>query len=246
MFAQVNRAIFTLIKPSEVADMKSNCSFRKRVFLLPASTDCTSYIHAIVQSSHNGEYRWETNVLYIADCCCKIELDLVVGNKRQGRLASPRKINLIISMLLSFREALARESALVKNTSGIIKTIMVALEETISIPLVVTEQGTIRIKGSRVSLDSIVHHFKLGATAEQIVQSFPSLSLGDVYSSIAYYLTHRRGIETYLEQQKVAADNLQEQLESDPDYQAEIGELRSRILRRWAAAEENGDETPTA
>ena len=56
---------------------------------------------------------------------------------------------------------------------------MVALEETISVPLAVTEHGTIRIKGSRVSLDSIIYHFKLGATAEQIVQSFPSLSLGE-------------------------------------------------------------------
>lgn len=84
---------------------------------------------------------------------------------------------------------------------------MVGLEETISIPLVVTEEGTIRIKGSRVSLDSIIHHFKLGATAEHIVQSFPSLSLGDVYSSIAYYLTHRQQIETYLEQQEVAANS---------------------------------------
>ena len=122
---------------------------------------------------------------------------------------------------------------------------MVALEETISIPLVVTE-GTIRIKGSRVSLDSIVYHFKLGATAEQIVQSFPSLSLGDVYSSIAYYLTHRQEIEMYLEDQNVAADNLQDQLESNPDYQAEIAELRSRILGRWTAAQENGEATPTA
>jgi uncharacterized protein (DUF433 family) len=52
---------------------------------------------------------------------------------------------------------------------------MVALEETIIMPLVVTEQGTIRIKGSRVSLDSVIHHFKLGATAEQIVQSFPQV-----------------------------------------------------------------------
>jgi len=34
--------------------------------------------------------------------------------------------------------------------SRIIKPIMVALEETISMPLVVTEHGTIRIKGSRV------------------------------------------------------------------------------------------------
>ncbi|MBA2702681.1 MAG: DUF433 domain-containing protein [Blastocatellia bacterium] len=128
--------------------------------------------------------------------------------------------------------------------SGIIKTIMVALEETISMPLVITEHGTIRIKGSRVSLDSIVHHFKLGATAEQIVQSFPSLSLGDVYSSIAYYLTHRQEIEEYLQEQETAADALQEQLESNPDYQAEIAELRSRMLGRWTSRQQNGDATP--
>ena len=123
---------------------------------------------------------------------------------------------------------------------------MVVSDGTISIPLVVTEQGTIRIKGSRVSLDSIVHHFKLGATAEQIVQSFPSLSLGDVYLSIAYYLTHHREVETYLEQQKIAADSLQEQLESNPGYQSEIRDLRSRILRRWTVAQENGEATPKA
>src|SRR6266705_3019797 len=118
---------------------------------------------------------------------------------------------------------------------------MVALEETINVPLTVTEQGTIRIKGSRVSLDSIIHHFKLGATAEQIVQSFPSLSLGDVYSSIAYYLTHRPEIEEYLQQQEAAANALQEQLESNPSYQSEIAELRSRMLGRWSAVHENGD-----
>ena len=123
---------------------------------------------------------------------------------------------------------------------------MLTLEETISMPLVVTEQGTIRIKGSRVSLDSIIHHFKLGATAEQIVQSFPSLSLGDVYSSIAYYLTHRQEIEAYMEQQETAADALQEQLVSNPAYQVEIAELRSRILGRWTAAQESGEATPMA
>src|SRR5689334_15781401 len=112
---------------------------------------------------------------------------------------------------------------------------MVALEETIIMPLVVTEQGTIRIKGARVSVDSVIHHFKLGATAEQIVQSFPSLMLGDVYSSIAYYLTHRREMEEYLEEQTVGADNLQGALESNPAYQAEIAELRSRMLGRWTS-----------
>lgn len=121
---------------------------------------------------------------------------------------------------------------------------MVSLEETISTPLVITEQGTIRVKGSRVSLDSIIHHFKLGATAEQIVQSFPSLNLGDVYSSIAYYLAHRQQIEEYLQQQDTEADALQEQLESRPSYQAEIAELHSRILSRWSALQENGTTPP--
>ena len=114
------------------------------------------------------------------------------------------------------------------------RRVMAALEETLSVPLTVTEPGTLRIKGSRVSLDSIVHHFKLGATAEQIAQSFPSLSLGDVYAAIAYYLAHREAVEEYLEQQEAEADVLQEQMESDPKYQSSIRELRSRILSRWS------------
>ena len=118
---------------------------------------------------------------------------------------------------------------------------MVTLEETITVPFAVTEHGTIRIMGSRVSLDSIVHHFKLGATAEQIVQSFPSLSLGDVYSTIAYYLTHRPEVEEYLQRQETESDALQTQLESNPKYQAEVTELRSRILGRWTETRPNVD-----
>jgi uncharacterized protein (DUF433 family) len=121
---------------------------------------------------------------------------------------------------------------------------MVALEETIKVPFAVTEQGTIRIKGSRVSLDSIIHHFKLGATAEQIIQSFPSLSLGDIYASIAYYLTHRQEIEEYLQQQETEADTLQEQLVSNPEYQVEIAELRSRMMTQWGVPDKNGDRKP--
>src|SRR5438132_6477099 len=99
---------------------------------------------------------------------------------------------------------------------------MAALEETISVPLTETEFGTIRIKGTRVSLDSIVHHFKLGATAEQIVQNFPSLSLEDAYAAITYYLTHREAVEKYLQQQEAEADAFQQQMESNPEYQRTV------------------------
>ena len=122
---------------------------------------------------------------------------------------------------------------------------MVALEETINVPLTVTEHGTIRVKGSRVSLDSIVHHFNLGATAEQIVQSFPSLSLGDIYAAIAYYFAHREAVEEYLKQQEAEADDLQQQMEFDPKYQKSIAELRSRMLARWAERQQgDGSSRP--
>ena len=83
---------------------------------------------------------------------------------------------------------------------------MIALETTLSVPLEVTEFGTLRITSSRVSLDSVVHHFKLGATAEQIAQCFPSLNLADIYAAIFYYLTHREAIEEYVRQQEAEAD----------------------------------------
>jgi hypothetical protein len=50
-------------------------SFRKRTFLNPASTDQTSIIHAVVESSRDGEYPWGANMLTIADCRRVIQLE---------------------------------------------------------------------------------------------------------------------------------------------------------------------------
>ena len=51
---------------------------------------------------------------------------------------------------------------------------MDALDLTYTAPLTCEEDGTIRLRGSRVTLDSILHAFQQGATAEQIQDSFPS------------------------------------------------------------------------
>ena len=50
-------------------------------------------------------------------------------------------------------------------------------------PLAVTENGTINIKGSRGSLDSIIHHFNLASTAEQFVQRVRSLDVNAIKSA---------------------------------------------------------------
>jgi uncharacterized protein (DUF433 family) len=65
---------------------------------------------------------------------------------------------------------------------------MPGLEQTQEMPLVVSEDGTIRIAGTRVSLESVVHHYEQGASAEEIVLRFPVLRLADAHSCLAYYL----------------------------------------------------------
>ncbi len=107
---------------------------------------------------------------------------------------------------------------------------MTTLHEPQILPLRVTEDGSIRIADSRVSLDSVVHHYKLGASAEQITQKFPDLELADVYAAITYYLNHEETVEEYLRQQEAKGDEVQERIESDPEYQKRSTELRARLL----------------
>jgi hypothetical protein len=42
-----------------------------------------------------------------------------------------------------------------------------------------------------VTLDLVVRAFNRGATAEEIVQKFPSVELSEVYQAIGYYLKHK-------------------------------------------------------
>src|SRR5712691_10467305 len=50
---------------------------------------------------------------------------------------------------------------------------MAIVETTQEVPLTVTPDGTIRIAGSRVSLDSVIYHYRHGATTEEIALRFP-------------------------------------------------------------------------
>jgi uncharacterized protein (DUF433 family) len=61
-----------------------------------------------------------------------------------------------------------------------------------------------RVAGTRVALDSIVRRFWEGDAPESIVQSFPILTLEQVYGAIAYYLRHQASVDAYLKQAEVA------------------------------------------
>jgi uncharacterized protein (DUF433 family) len=62
--------------------------------------------------------------------------------------------------------------------------------------------GFYRVAGTRVSLDSIVYAFISGQSAESIAQSFPVLTLEQVYGAITFYLAHREEVDRYLEAQE--------------------------------------------
>ena len=59
-----------------------------------------------------------------------------------------------------------------------------------SVPLAMGADGVIRVSGTRVTLDTVLAAFREGATAEEIVQQYPSLALADVYQVIGYALRH--------------------------------------------------------
>lgn len=78
-------------------------------------------------------------------------------------------------------------------------------------PLVTDTEGVVRISKTRVTLDTVVTAFMEGATAEEIVDQYPSLQLADVYSVIGYYLRHKAEVDAYMmERQRRAAEVRQE------------------------------------
>jgi len=90
--------------------------FRKRVFLASISTGHTSFILAEVESSRGGENKWGHCMLTIADCRRRIQLEFFLGTVR-ARRESLRKLDLLLNVLGSFRNALITEARAITEAS---------------------------------------------------------------------------------------------------------------------------------
>ncbi|MCC5668032.1 DUF433 domain-containing protein [Nostoc sp. CHAB 5784] len=74
------------------------------------------------------------------------------------------------------------------------------------------------VEGTRISLDSVVYAFRSGLSPESIVQSFPLLTLEQVYGAITFYLANRAEIDAYLAAEEAAFDAMPQPLQTtDPD-----------------------------
>jgi uncharacterized protein (DUF433 family) len=70
------------------------------------------------------------------------------------------------------------------------------------------------INGTRVSLDSVVYRWLEGLSPESITESFPVLTLEQVYGAIAYYLSHRAEIDAYLKAAEQDYDAFRQRIRS--------------------------------
>lgn len=68
--------------------------------------------------------------------------------------------------------------------------------------------GGLYVAGTRVSLDSIAYAFGRGESPEEICQSFPVLSLEEVYGAITYYLANQAEIDQYLSSRAEESERL--------------------------------------
>ena len=90
-------------------------------------------------------------------------------------------------------------------------------------------QGGLRVTGTRVLLERIVHAFEDGATPEGIVQSYDTLPLADVYAVLTWYLRHKVEVEDYLGKRAEQAEAIRQTIEAK---QPDRAELRARLMAR--------------
>ena len=86
---------------------------------------------------------------------------------------------------------------------------------------------TYRLVGTRVSLNSVVHAFWRGQTAESIAQSFPVLTLEQVYGALTFYLANKSDIDAYLKEAEAEFETMRKAAcEQDPMFYQKIADAR--------------------
>jgi uncharacterized protein (DUF433 family) len=91
----------------------------------------------------------------------------------------------------------------------------------------------VRLKGTRVGIETILYDFlHRGRRPEEIVQSYPSLTLEQVYATVTYYLHNEAAVRVYLEEWLDFGRRMREEQARNPDaWSARVRELKARRLR---------------
>jgi uncharacterized protein (DUF433 family) len=106
---------------------------------------------------------------------------------------------------------------------------MIATPVAMDVPLRTDEHGTIRVGGTRVTLESVIADFHRSATPEEIVHDFPVLKVADVYLVIGYYLANRTDVDAYIQRQHEESERLRREWEADHPNKLTRADLLARL-----------------
>lgn len=105
-------------------------------------------------------------------------------------------------------------------------------------PYIEMREGVYRIRGSNVSLDSIVIDWREGLSAEEIREDFPTLKLVEVYGAITYYLEHQAEIDKYLLENKKKYEAQRAAAEAaEPERYARLRQRFAEARKRLESSE---------
>lgn len=90
-------------------------------------------------------------------------------------------------------------------------------------------EHAIRIAGSRVGIETVLHDYQEGSSPEEMVLRYPTLSLEQVYATITYYLANREKVEVYLEQVRQQREEAFKEQQQKPNEF--VRALRERLQR---------------
>ena len=76
--------------------------------------------------------------------------------------------------------------------------------------------GKPRIAGHRIRVQDILLLTEQGQSPDEIVSSYPQLSLADVHAALAYYYDHREEIDEQIRADEAAIEKLRGQLPRGP------------------------------
>ena len=107
-------------------------------------------------------------------------------------------------------------------------------------PYVETRDGNVYLRGSRVTLETVILNWRnKGRMPQDIQKSFPSVSLAAIYGTIAYYLAHQDEADRFLadNQAQYAAQRAAAQA-ANPEWYARMRQRFAEAQARMAASED--------
>lgn len=92
------------------------------------------------------------------------------------------------------------------------------------------DNEAIRIAGTRISIETVLQDYQQGASPEEIVLHYPTLSLEQVHATITYYLANQAKVDTYLERVRQWQEEAWQDQQRNPSEF--VQELRKRLERQ--------------